>query len=136
MSVIRSEIVGYCHPAQSKRTKCVCGATCRLVFVGTVCDCGRIHRRQPGVSAFARTGYKGQATRPGGTLGCPGVGTEKPKKTSKPRTPTATAKCVEYLKRTGDLPSAVALAKKDGFSANTSVWLGALGDLLGTGRFK
>ncbi len=40
------------------------------------------------------------------------------------------AKCVEYLRRAGTLPEAMQLAKKDGFSQNTSVWLGALGEML------
>jgi hypothetical protein len=43
---------------------------------------------------------------------------------------TRRAKCMEYLKRAGTLPEAVALAKSEGFSQNTSVWLGALSDLL------
>ncbi len=43
-------------------------------------------------------------------------------------------RCIEYIKRTATLPEAQALAKKDGFSANTSVWLGAFAEMLG-GRF-
>lgn len=63
---------GYCHPAQSKRTKCACGVTCRLWGGGydTVCRCGRVHRKAPG-SAFESTGA--QPVRPGGRHGCPGV---------------------------------------------------------------
>lgn len=43
----------------------------------------------------------------------------------------ARAKCREYLLRAGDLPGAMALAKRDGFGANTSIWLSALSEILG-----
>jgi hypothetical protein len=43
-------------------------------------------------------------------------------------------RCIGYIRRTATLPEAQALAKKDGFSANTSVWLGAFAEMLG-GRF-
>jgi hypothetical protein len=40
-------------------------------------------------------------------------------------------KCEEYLRRAGSLPAAMALARRDGFSQNTSVWISALGKMLG-----
>jgi len=43
-------------------------------------------------------------------------------------------RCLEYIRKTATLPEAQALAKKDGFSANTSVWLGAFAEILG-GKF-
>lgn len=43
-------------------------------------------------------------------------------------------RCLEYIKKTTSLPDAQALAKKEGFSANTSVWLSAFGETLG-GKF-
>ncbi len=45
------------------------------------------------------------------------------------------ARCREYLLRAGSIPAAIALAKRDRFSQNTSVWVTALGHLLG-GRTK
>ena len=39
-------------------------------------------------------------------------------------------KCKEYLRRAGTIPNAMALAKRDGFRAATSAWIGALGELL------
>lgn len=39
-------------------------------------------------------------------------------------------RCADYIARAGDVPAAMRLAKKDGFSANTSVWISALGKLL------
>jgi hypothetical protein len=62
--------VGYCHPAQSKRTKCACGETLEMHTVATRCGCGRVHRKDPFRSAFADTGP--QPVRPGGKNGCPG----------------------------------------------------------------
>jgi hypothetical protein len=43
-------------------------------------------------------------------------------------------RCIQYIKQTASLPEAQTLAKKDGFSANTSVWLGAFAEMLG-GKF-
>jgi len=43
-------------------------------------------------------------------------------------------RCIGYIKRTATLPQAQDLAKKEGFSANTSVWLGAFAEMLG-GKF-
>lgn len=40
-------------------------------------------------------------------------------------------RCEEYMKRAGSLPAAVELARKDGFSQNTSVWISAIGKMLG-----
>lgn len=67
--------VGYCHPAQAKRTKCACGAVIELGRHGdgvyaVRCECGRLHRKDPNRSAFADTGR--QPVRPGGAKGCPG----------------------------------------------------------------
>ncbi len=45
------------------------------------------------------------------------------------------AKCSEYIAKTRSLPEAQALAKKDGFSANTSVWLSAANQGLKSGKF-
>lgn len=59
---------GYCHPQQSKRTKCQCGKIVKLCGAGNRCTCGRLHRKAPG-AAFASTGA--QAVRPGGRSGCP-----------------------------------------------------------------
>lgn len=42
-------------------------------------------------------------------------------------------RCREYLRRTGSLPAAVELAKREGFSQNTSVWIGALAEVLAEG---
>lgn len=39
-------------------------------------------------------------------------------------------KCVEYLLKAGTLPAARKLAARDGFGAQTSAWLGALGKIL------
>lgn len=61
---------GHCHPAQAKRTKCACGKTCRLPTQATRCECGRVHRKDKSVSAFANTRL--QSLRPGGKQGCPG----------------------------------------------------------------
>lgn len=44
------------------------------------------------------------------------------------------ARCLKYIAKTKSLPEAQALAKKDGFSANTSVWLSAASSGLGTGK--
>ena len=38
--------------------------------------------------------------------------------------------CKYYIRRTGTLYHAKKLAKKEGFSANTSVWIGAMAELL------
>ena len=43
-------------------------------------------------------------------------------------------KCAEYISKTRSLGEAQALAKKDGFSANTSVWLSAAGESLKAGK--
>ncbi len=43
------------------------------------------------------------------------------------------AKCQYYIKRTGNLPEAKALAKTHGFGAATSVWITAFSKLLATG---
>lgn len=43
-------------------------------------------------------------------------------------------RCLQYIEKTTSLAEAQALAKKDGFSANTSVWLGAFAETLG-GKF-
>lgn len=62
---------GYCHPQQSKRTKCRCGKVVQLSgTAGSGCTCGRVHIKAPG-AAFASTGA--QPVRPGGRAGCPGV---------------------------------------------------------------
>ncbi len=39
-------------------------------------------------------------------------------------------RCKEYQRRAGSLPAAMELASKEGFAQNTSVWLGALGEVL------
>ena len=45
--------------------------------------------------------------------------------------PERREKCKAYLRRAGfRMPNAVALAKTEGFRATTSVWIGALGELL------
>lgn len=62
--------VGWCHPQQSKRTKCRCGRVVQLGKRGSGCTCGRSHIKAPG-AAFASTGA--QPVRPGGRKGCPGV---------------------------------------------------------------
>ena len=49
---------------------------------------------------------------------------------SKPKNMTARAACRRYLERAGDLPAARRLAKRHGFSANTSIWIEAMGDML------
>lgn len=41
--------------------------------------------------------------------------------------------CKRYLRMAGSVPAAMALAHKDGFSQNTSVWIGALSEMLGEG---
>lgn len=38
--------------------------------------------------------------------------------------------CVPYLLEAGTIPRAKKLAKRDGFSANTSTWIGALSWIL------
>jgi hypothetical protein len=38
--------------------------------------------------------------------------------------------CKKYIRKTKSLPEAQALGKKDGFSANTSVWISAFGETL------
>lgn len=38
--------------------------------------------------------------------------------------------CKEYIRKTKSMPEAQALAKKAGFSANTSVWISAFGETL------
>lgn len=43
-------------------------------------------------------------------------------------------KCAEYIAKTRSLHEAQALAKKDGFSANTSVWLSAAAAGLKSGK--
>jgi len=43
-------------------------------------------------------------------------------------------KCIGYMSRYGSLPEAMAAAKKDGVSFNTSVWLSALGKMLERGQ--
>jgi hypothetical protein len=66
----------YCHPRQSKRTKCVCGNTVTLVRgggAGTLCKCGRVHRKEPGSSFGSMRESGGIWKRPGGRRGCPGV---------------------------------------------------------------
>jgi hypothetical protein len=44
------------------------------------------------------------------------------------------ARCAEYITKTRTLPEAQALAKKEGFSANFSVWASALGESLKKGK--
>lgn len=39
-------------------------------------------------------------------------------------------KCKEYIRKTRSMPEAQELAKKDRFSANTSVWMSAFGEML------
>jgi hypothetical protein len=39
--------------------------------------------------------------------------------------------CMDYLRRAGSLPAARRLAKKDGITYNTSMWIGALSELFG-----
>lgn len=43
-------------------------------------------------------------------------------------------RCASYIARTKSLPEAQELAKKEGFSANTSVWLSAAASGLGSGK--
>lgn len=43
-------------------------------------------------------------------------------------------RCKAYIEKTYSLPEAQELAKNDGFSANTSVWLSAFAETLG-GKF-
>lgn len=38
--------------------------------------------------------------------------------------------CARYLREAGSIPAAVRLAKSQGFSVSTSVWIGALGKML------
>jgi hypothetical protein len=38
--------------------------------------------------------------------------------------------CKKYIRQTSSMPAAQALAKKAGFSANTSVWMSAFGEML------
>lgn len=45
------------------------------------------------------------------------------------------ARCAEYIAKSSSLPEAQLMAKKDGFSANTSVWLSAAAEGLKMGRF-
>lgn len=42
----------------------------------------------------------------------------------------ARAKCLAYIRRTNSLPAAQALARREGFTANFSVWIAALGNVL------
>lgn len=66
----------YCHPPQSKRTKCVCGLTISLVHGGesrTLCKCGRVHQKAPGPAFQSMRASYGIWQRPGGRKGCPGV---------------------------------------------------------------
>lgn len=44
--------------------------------------------------------------------------------------------CKVFLRRAGSLPEAMELARKEGFSQNTSVWLGALAEMLRDGETK
>lgn len=44
------------------------------------------------------------------------------------------AKCIGYLEKTPDMPVAMKAAARDGFYCNTSVWITALGKMLGQGR--
>lgn len=44
------------------------------------------------------------------------------------------ARCLEYISKTRSLPEAQALAKKEGFSANFSVWVSAASAGLGAGK--
>ena len=44
------------------------------------------------------------------------------------------AKCAKYIAKTKSLPEAQALAKKEGFSANTSVWFSAASQGLKSGK--
>lgn len=39
-------------------------------------------------------------------------------------------RCIEYLRRAGSMPAAQKLANEEGFTQNTSVWIGALGQML------
>jgi len=41
--------------------------------------------------------------------------------------------CKKYIKRTTSFPEAQILAKKDGFSANASVWFSAMAELMSEG---
>ena len=42
--------------------------------------------------------------------------------------------CIKYLKRCGNLPAAQKVASQEGVSFNTSVWVTALGKMLGRGE--
>jgi len=48
----------------------------------------------------------------------------------KPHNKPIAEKCKLYIRKTGTLAEARALAKKDGFSANTSVWLAAFAEMV------
>lgn len=39
-------------------------------------------------------------------------------------------RCKEYIRKTKTLPEAQAAGAKDGFSANTSIWLSAFSEML------
>jgi hypothetical protein len=39
-------------------------------------------------------------------------------------------RCAEFLRRAGNLPAARKLAAREGFGANTSVWISALSKIL------
>lgn len=51
----------------------------------------------------------------------------------RPKHPTATKRCAEYLRRSGSMPAARRLAKAEGFGASASVWIGAVASILGEG---
>lgn len=54
-----------------------------------------------------------------------------PLRTTKAFREQRTQRCMEYLRRAGDIPTAVKLAREEGrFATNTSAWLTALGRLL------
>lgn len=42
-------------------------------------------------------------------------------------------RCAHYIARTRSLPEAQKLAKKEGFTANTSTWIGAMGKIMELG---
>lgn len=73
----------YCHPPQSKRTKCLCGETVELKTVmahpySTRCrNCGRVHVKEPGPAFRSMRDSGGVLKRPGGRNGCPGVRIER-----------------------------------------------------------
>ncbi len=76
----RVRVRDFCHPQQSKRTKCVCGHV--LTLAGAygdtvaVCKCGRKHRKKSGSPFFSGPmgpDGRGLFLRPGGKAGCPGL---------------------------------------------------------------